>query len=449
MAFQRQERNEWEAVASVSPEPPKAPLESNAVRGHTPIESLNSSESDFPREMESESEGDDKSQTLRRDAVLQGGWSDGTSSLSNSLEKENAGEKSAFLHSVEEVDVPLDATTPAVLLPTAVELTGETQDDCELSDRAVNVADAEVDPLDKTLTPTKQGGVFAGGEANGCLLPPEALLPQEGDYTRRSGTYRKNKPSLSPVPIVTPPEGGHHLELGSNEPDAPLTTEAGDYLKRSGTFKKNKPVLNSTVTANIALTTQSIDAETTEVDLAHTTDAGEEPVVEDRRTDDSNFNTNQETLSLGALEEPDLQDSDELMVTVDYEQEEGITSGTGLKRSGTFRKEKPTLEVSPIIREDTHSSTNSEEEDGAHQQQPEDFEYLYSNRTPELRNPLTASLTVPNPQSAHSESDRESVEESYVMVDNEPAGGGELKRSGTFTKERPALEHSPFGDDYF
>ena len=39
--------------------------------------------------------------------------------------------------------------------------------------------------------------------------------------------------------------------------------------------------------------------------------------------------------------------------------------------------EKPTLEVSPIIREDTHSSTNSEEEDGAHQQQPEDFEYLY------------------------------------------------------------------------
>lgn len=440
MAFQMQETNEWEAIdPTVSPEPPKVTLGIDVARGRTPIETLDSSESDFPHEPETSSEVEvnsdenDGLETLHRDEVPNfHGWSDGSASLSNFLKKENSDKKTEFSPSAEEVDTPQDVVTPVT--PKATELMFSIeQDDPYHSDQAIDIVDTE-DQLSKTLTPPREGKLFSSTEGE-MSMSVNCLKPLEGDYTQRSGTYRKNKSSLSPVVVSL--EGEHQLETTTDEYNA---APIGNYLRRSGTFRKKKPSLVSTAQANVA----SVDAET---DAVHVTDTGDKDVEYE-----DDIICQVEPLH-SAVEEPDPYD-DQVYSPDGLMNDNG--EGSGLKRSTTFRKEKPTLQVSPIVRVDGHASTDVNRED---LNQLVDFDNSYETKMPETQSsgtPASTSLAVPEVFHAHfvyPDSDNDSVEESYLLVDSVDGstaeGSGELRRTETFTKEKPVLELSPFGEDYF
>lgn len=422
MAFQMQEPSKWDAVdIIVSPEPPKVTSGADSAHRRTPIESLNSSESDFPLDTASEvdvSEDDDGFGTLRRDnAAKFRAWSDKSASVSSI-------ESSGKNFSIEDVDASQSAAMPP--LPKAVELSDNDQHYSE------QVIDTE-DILNLTLTPPKAEEEFGSAENEMTLM--ETLEPVEGDYTRRSGTYRKNKPSLMPVPVV---ESEHQLETAPDEAvEESNAVTTGPYTRRSGTFRKEKPSL---------VVTQQADITAVEVDQA------QGHVAEDDRgfTSSSNISLQIEP-SLTTDEEPDLHNSET------HHSDELVTheEGTGLKRSSTFKKEKPTLQVSPILRMEQHHRENR-----SNSTQPVDFDYMYTNKPPgaaadSRKSSLPVSLMVPDPHTyvvyPDSDSTSDSVE-SYVLVDSTSdgaAGGGERKRGGTFSKEKPALENSPFGDEYF
>lgn len=419
MAFQMQEPSQWGAVdVIVSPEPPKV---TSGAHRRTPIESLNSSESDFPRGLDIASDSDDDDDgfgTLRRDnAAKFRAWSDRSASVSSKGTPENE-----FLNSVEDIDALQDAAT----LIKAVELTNDLKDDQHYSYQAIDTTNTK-DHLNKTLTPTKSEEGF-GTENKTTLM--ETLEPVEGDYTRRSGTFRKSKPSLSPVPVV---EGEHQLEVA---PDESIDEgSAGHYTRRSGTFRKEKPSL---------VVTQHVDVTAGEVDQA-------QGCVADTAEDNTGF-TSSANISLQvepplmAVEEPDQYDSD----THNSDELATQKEGTGLKRSSTFKKEKPTLEVSPIVRMDERINR----EKRSNSDQPVDIDYMYTDKTSasdSRKRSLTLMVPGPHAHVAYPDSDSDSVEESYLLVDSTSDGatsGSERRQSGTFPKERPIVD-SPFGDEYF
>lgn len=419
MAFQMQEPSQWGAVdVIVSPEPPK--VMSGAHR-RTPIESLNSSESDFPRGLDIASDFDDDDDgfgTLRRDnAANFRGWSDGSASVSSK------GTPDEFSNSVEDID----ALQAAVMLatPKAMELTNDVMDDQHYSDQAIDIYIADTkDRLNKTLTEEE----FGSTENTTTLM--ETLEPVEGDYTQRSGTFRKSKPSLSPVPVV---ESEHQLEAA---PDESIDEQsAGHYTRRSGTFRKKKPLL---------VVTQHVDVTAGEADQAkgHVADAAE---------DNTEFNSSTNIIlqiepPLRAVEQSDQYDSD----TNNSDELATQKEGTGLKRSSTFKKEKPTLEVSPIVRMDERINRDKR----SNSDQPVDIDYMFTNKTSAAdsrKSSLTLMVPGPHTHVAYPDSDSDSVEESYFLVDSTSDGatsGSERRQSGAFSKERPIVD-SPFGDEYF
>jgi hypothetical protein len=290
--------------------------------------------------------------------------------------------------------------------------------------------DEEEDQLNKTLTPTKEETMQIEDLENQPLIKVESLEPApEGDYVKRSGTFRKSKPSLTPVPaaVVGAEGGGHQLEAGS----ADEAGMSGDYTRRSGTFRKEKPFL-STTAPQIDMATDSIAMET------DTVDAGD-PVKDER-----NVSPLQIEPPIDAREDSEAGPNSPEELPVDQEE-------SGLRRSTTFRKEKPTLEVSPIVRREVDSPQSGEHRDHL----DNDLLYRTHSAEPPAQGTLvvvpTLSLTLPPhtdpagvyPEESGSEG---SGEESWLLVDSLGGGRG-VQRSGTFTKERP--EHSLFGDDYF
>ena len=421
MAFQMQESEEWGVIdQTFSPEPPKSAT--SATNRHTPIETLDSSESDFPREADTSSEvaansgdNEEKAETLRRDNVANfHGWSDGSSSPSNSLEKENT--NIGPVHSCEEVDAPKEDKVTPVTPQADYKAINDLPDDLLVQgiDPDIDVdVEEEEEKLNKTLTPSKEdpSEVRPSIEIN-------SLEPPVGHYTNRSGTFRKSKPSLSPVPVVQgPPDGSQH-QAEANSGDTVMT---GDYTQRSGTFRKTKPSLSST---------------TPQVDV-RTVDTGN-PLQ-----DSTGGDTTLALLEPLNSTEPDVH----VDVMLDSVSDDELLEVCGLKRSGTFRKEKPVLEVAPIVQGDRQMTDIAK--------QPEDFDYPYATKNPDMPPETTvlASLTISSQQVVYTESDdgSDSVEESYLLVDGMGASGGELKRSSTFTKQRPMVqvEQSVFGDDYF
>ena len=508
MAFTMQESGEWGTTDnSTSPEPH---AEMSGVRNQTPIETLDSSESDFPIGGENPSrqrEENDGIETLtREDAAKLCIWSDGTTSPTSSLERDEkegwhnreaeglvgrgsegvVGKEVGSLverenkGTVEDVDTAdfgaKETTIP--ITPRTIELIGDLVPG-DVEEKVLEVE--EDDTLNKTLTPRKDGNeesertenvleinmsdnhtmenqpsieinrsetpdrhfvrrgatyrktrsslspvpvaeVEGGQQLEGGAAEDEPVMT--GDYTRRSGTFRKEKSSLSPVPaIVAEVEGGQQLE-GVDDP-----VMVGDYTRRSGTFRKEKPSL-PTATINIDVPDTRNCSTTAET---NTTDLGAD-----------------DTRSGSALQL-------ESVVVGDGSLEAELTTNqeSGLKRSSTFRKEKPTLEVSPIRRDSDTASQHSD------QDRDFDTEFGDVTRRPRSTEPPTqssipipaVSLTLPPntvPLVAYTadSDDDSSVEESYLLVDDDPGslGGRGVRRSGTFTKERP---NTLFGDDYF
>lgn len=403
MAFQKQEGSEWGVNGNFSPEPLRETV-SEGGRGCTPIETLDSSESDFPREVDSKADGNDKDaeggDTLQRDNTANfQDWSDETISLSSSMEKSPVQDKPELPLPLDAVDAPLCNVVTTITPPQVSGVIGGAQ----------NEDNDEEDKLNKTLTPTKEKEVFDGAEDR-PFVAVEGLEPPEGDYTSRSGTYRKSKPSLSPVPLIGVSESEQQLEMNLESGPPPMT---GDYTKRSGTFRKERSTL--------PVTTHDINCDT---------DPGAPMQVTSSLTQDLMLQTEP-----GAnLTEPDLQNSDLLLR--DTDELEGHHEASGVKRSATFRKEKPMLDAAPVVQVDNFHDS------GANQM---DFDPLYSNSS-ETTQPTMSVPTSSSQHELHPESeDSDSVEETFLLVDSLTVGG--VKRSQTFTKEKPSA--SLFGDDYF
>ena len=452
MAFTMQESGEWgdDLNDNISPEP----SQSDDNR-YTPFETLASSESDLHLREEDEidnncvlNENDDGLETLRRDNAPPGfhGWSDGSDSLSNSLERENLHDKKQTESFEEQVDTPQDEVMQ--LPPGEIEerlVDTDTQDKLLLDQAILDQStgekregegeEGEGDQLNKTLTPVKD-------EIHVCDIEDQQLIesdhlekPLEGDYIKRSGTYRKNKPSLVPVHVVESPEGGHQLEPVTTTTDKPMM---GDYIHRSGTYRKAKPTLTIT---------------TSQSDINITDDARSDPVVVTTANilDTGDLLQNDRESGL-QIESPSQEDDGEQSMEGSVESgEELLPSSAGLRRSSTFKKEKPTLEVSPIIQRNSNRQTKNEQEkegDSSVISLP-----TLSLTVPQQPPPLTTigdSLTSTHHQAQYLEDcdDSSSAGEgdSYLIVDDLTPTVG-VKRSGTFTKEKP--EHTLFGDDYF
>ena len=434
MAFQMQESGEWGvADDSISPEPPRETTsDASSLRSRTPIETLDSSESDFPREVGEEPSGEvggehDGLETLtREDAAQLCVWSDGTTSPSSSLSREReeglVGRETE--EPVEAVDSPQGGTWENAVTPVT---TPQVEVTANLLADLVLLEEGEVEEeLNKTLTPTKE-------ETNRTENQPSVEIersgtPDDGDRAR-SGTYRKSRSSLSPAPATVDPEGGHQLE------EVGAGVMAGDYTRRSGTFRKEKPSLPTSAPQidTAGASAGSIAMETDTVDP-----------TEESRTE-------------GVLQMESLITPGDAEVVTSSPEELTLNQDSGLKRSTTFRKEKPTLEVSPIVR-GSNSRQSSQHSD---QDRDTDEEDVLPHRTrstePPTQSPVvipTVSLTLPPNSSApvssnEAESDDDSSEETYLLVDGDPASleGRGVRRSGTFTKERP--QDSLFGDDYF
>ena len=447
MAFTMQESGEWGVTDdSISPEPHR---ETPDARNQTPIETLDSSESNFScRVVEPSREGiqeNDGFETLtREDAAKLYVWSEGTTSPSSSLgrdkgeegrsegvlangETERLGERGKEV--VEDVDTPeggaqenaATSVTPhrEAVEPTADPVPPEEEGQTE-------------DLLNKTLTPTKDDNLLLTErtESQPLIEVDRSETPDKSFVRRRGATYRKSRSSLSPVPVDM--EGGQQLE-GVGTEDEP--SMAGDYTRRSGTFRKEKPSLPST-TILIDSPEANMDTNTIETGLAETG----RPAAEDTRSRsalqlESPINYYMEGDSL----EPELTNNE----------------GSGVKRSNTFRKEKPMLQVSPIVRRDSDSDQQSDQNQNRDSDHELEDEIRQTSTEPPTQTPTaipTVSLTLPPnsaPVVAYPESDDDSVEDSYLLVDDDhPAshGGGGVRRRGTFTKERP---NTLFGDDYF
>ena len=292
------------------------------------------------------------------------------------------------------------------------EVTSETQIEVMVLDQASDDGEEDEYQLNKTLTPIKneEPQMSEGDEA--LTEADEGLEKLEGDYTKRSGTYRKSKPSLTPVPVVETvpqtPEREHQLE-SADTADEVMT---GDYTRRSGTFRKEKPSLAVTTPQSDVVDVTATPAQP----IATASEEGGgvlqiEPfsnVVDESAAQKSGASSPDELFEGGGL--------------------------TGLKRSTTFRKEKPTLEVSPILQADFRQF-----------EQEEDSSIQVPTLSLTLPSPKAKSPTADQADYYPDSDDSDSVEESYLLVDD--VGGGGVKRSGTFTKDRPA--NTLFGDDYF
>ena len=489
MAFTMQESGEWGITDdSVSPEPHR---EMSAVRTTTPVETLDSSESDFPiGTMEEQSRGvreeKDGIETLTRgDAAKLCVWSDGTTpSPTSSLgrgemevlrDRETVGDRGSEggvekeagslvegdeEGQVEDVDAtgfdPQEENVVAPITSRSGELIADLPDDPVHVEVIEVVDEKEEDLMNKTLTPAKDDSEATGRTENQPFLETNRFDTADNQsetnertenqpmievnrsetpdkhFVRRGATYRKTRSSLSPVVNL---EGGQQLEEAATDDDPVMP---GDYTRRSGTFRKEKPSL-STTTIHIDIPDAKISSTAADT---NTTDIGGRSAVEDTR--------NVSALQLEST--IDYRDGDgdgnlEVVLATDQE--------SGLKRSGTFRKEKPTLEVSPIVRRGSNASQHSDQDRNS----DHDFQDV-TRRTrstePATQSPIpipTVSLTLPPnsvPIVAYPDSDDDSsVEESYLLVDEDPASliGRGVRRSGTFTKERP--NSTLFGDDYF
>ena len=459
MAFQMQDSGEWDALGeSISPEPAKETVDSS--RSHTPIETLDSSESDFPRgpEEASVAVGDKEEsgmETLtREDAAKLCVWSDGTTSPSSSLEREIIDDKKTE-EVVEDVDAPnkrAEAETPQDMIvqvtPQQFDLTAGPLVDHDTPNDPVQIEEEAIDEediLNKTLTPSKMEVATERADNQPSIEVERSESPQR-EHVRRSGTYLKSRSSLSPSPVVVvEPEGGRQLETptaGGHQLETPTASDGedvmtGDYTRRSGTFRKEKPSL-PTKAPQIEATDVGVAARPTDTNAVHTKDMSED-----------------ESVGSSLQMEPTISSREDEAVLHSPE-EQASSQESGIKRSTTFRKEKPTLEVSPIVR--GSNSSHSDREGDADEEDV--LPYRTRSTEPPTQSPIvipTVSLTLPSDSSApvavgilavYPDSDDSSVEESYLLVDNNLATGGRgVKRSGTFTKERP--EHTLFGDDYF
>ena len=561
MAFQRQETSRWEPVI----QPPALQGQVSAPsRELTAIESLDSSDSDFPKDSESEDGETVLGIRAPCDEVPQ---LEEVQQMVSSVRTEDTISLS-LVSSIILPDTVSHETTPASV-PT--DQSGANDDVRILSIETDMHMTSANDQLDNTLTPTEDapslsmnddvetivlpveslsvggeytqrsetivlpveslavGGEYTqrsetivlpveslavGGEytrrSETIVLPVESLavggeytqrsetivLPMEslavdGEYTQRSGTYRKSKPCLLPIATDPSPAADSEHQLESQD-----EVDSGDYFRRSGTFRKKKPSLatspNLTPEKLCSLGSRMDSTESERVKGTAETDTGEVALVpSDQGIQGGDQYSKMETLYAAGTEDTtdDGTGTGNVLVAElketggeDQELEEGREN---LRRSGTFRKERPSLSphgdtisrdkenlLDPSQLDEETTEEDRERRDNVRRSgtfkkkrpsldlnadvlpksdnpindggdiSPEDFAYLYSSRTPEPTETLPmVTLSLPGAEEirmaiSSEEEKMEYVEELYVIVDGEHGG---LRRSRTFTKNEPSL----------
>ena len=476
MAFQRLETSEWEPVIH-PPELQRQPFAPS--REPATIESLDSSDSDFPKDSESEDGETVSGARSPRDEVPQ---SEEVQPTVSSM----SGEDTISLSHVSSIILPDIVSQDATV---AFVPTGQLgQNSVGNLTLGTDMPDAD-NQLDNTLTPTKDAPSLGVNDDVETILLPVESLTVEGEYTQRSGTYRKSKPCLLPIATDASPTADSEHQLESQD-----GMEGGDYFRRSGTFRKKKPSL---------ATSPNLTPEKP-CSLGSTMDSTEpEPVKETAETDPVEVTLapsdqgiqlggqylETETLYLAGAEDT-TDDSMEDVLVVEFKEtsEEGQEleeSRENLRRSGTFRKERPSfsphrdtlardeenlLDPNQLDRDTTGKDQESRENlrrSGTFKKKrpsldfnadvlarsdspfkdrgdisPEDFAYLYSSKTPEPTETLPmVTLSIPGAEEirlaiSSEEKKRESVEEAYILDDGEHG----LRRSKTFTKDEPSLQ---------
>ena len=232
--------------------------------------------------------------------------------------------------------------------------------------------------------------VQSTGINNEVQVEAPSALATSSPKRNRSGTFTKDS---------------SHLNLPSSDSDEDLESSP-TQLKRSGTFTKEKPTLKQTPMEQ----QEDIDhSDTDEPDL----DATLTPPDTDLDVTPTNLSTELPEVILHTL---DGKDSDVLVPLDDY------SPSSGLKRSGTFTKDRPSLQTHLCV----EPASDSEEE-------------MVDNSSPSSGLKRSGTFTKDKPSLRTRlcvESASDSEEE---MVDNSSPSSG-LKRSGTFTKDRPSLQ---------
>ena len=402
------------------PEPPKKLVA--VAREHTPIESLDSSESDFPRDSEAASEaedGDERAQKLRRDSIPKA-WEEEASP--SSLERESVDIQTSMKF-VEQVDVPVDAFTPET--PRAADISkSRGGKDREHSDMAIGSDSADTEEqLNKTLTPIEDAVPLGVQQLETTLLPAESLAP-EGDYTQRSGTYRKSTPSILSIPAAQP-ASGQQLEYDDR-------SESGDYLRRSGTFRKKKPSLASSPT--VAPEKQPPLGSSVASVIAITKDAESDVAVQvsPAPTNQDTHEFDSETLPIYKTEDPDVGTHGQGNLSgrgKDWEHSDVATGSDAVDTEDQLDKTlTPTEEVAP----------SNVQQLGAilHRLPAESLapEGDYTQRSGTYRKSTPSVLSIPTAQPASGQ---------QLEYDAGSESGDYLRRSGTFRKKKPSLASPP------
>ena len=431
MAFQKQEASEWGDLVLLS-EPTTAPFAGQIHRESTPFESLDSSESDFFPDSASETE----EREIRTPVPLP--TSKGAAARERLGDGMSLHDSADQVDSNDQIDSVLDSITPDI--PTVVELVITPQN----RDRDRHQLDKN-DRLDKTLTPTQETS----------QLEIEDPLAAQGHYTKRSGTYRKSKPSLSPVPKPDDELNSSNREgksdylqrsgtykkdkepsLGEQQLELPCD-ETGDYLQRSGTYRKKRPSLEHTAGEHqLELPLQGseeagghLQRSGTYTKKGHAA-GGHQLELPSNETGDylqrsGTYKKTRPSLEITAGEQ-------QLEMPANDGEEEDY-----LKRSGTYRKKKPSLASTPT------ASTTQQSGDHPRTLCLSSLSQDYMATLQSSAEHLTDSNDIDSTMVATS---LVTLGADGVSVD-EGEGEGEglirVRRSGTFRKERPTLASSP------
>lgn len=442
------------------------------------VEDLNSSDSDYPMEMSEHNHVSDRyeeaTQTSLTDTGKQvleawrtvagaGALAAGENSNSHigipveDLEIEDVDSPRVDVDEQDGVDDPLDSTLTEDQQTFSTMVHSSPQDELD-------------DPLSNSLQTSPNVPVIQA-------TPPPPQSATSPTLTRRGRTFRKKRMSLSPnraesssdedserSPSVKRRSRSGAISKGKQtHPDgmgSPSTLEvespSGGGVQRRGTFTKEVPTIRVERMRPLSTTSNSSDQE----DVQNSDHVAKEAVDFDspagsglRRSGTFTKSTPHQSDHLQAPP------SNSTMADVNVSTESG-SPGSNLRRSGTFTKEKPDIIIVPKARE-TSTSSSSEKETFS---DPE-TEFLSSTglkrsgtftiekpngvTTGEHHNTDTDLLdyeivdlddTLKDTRTQEDDSDDQnsegSVEETLVLTE---MVGGPLKKSGTFTKEKPFL----------
>ena len=285
-----------------------------------------------------------------------------------------------------------------------------------------------------SLSPTKSDAALSSDVGEAVEDTSSPFEEDRASWANRTGTFTKKKPSLSPTRgdaahVHTPrredevyddlsPNVGTAIEdTGSTfEEDSP------NQLKRSGTFKKKKSSLSPTRSGSsqVSRTQDYFSAE-----LSHAAVEDTDSTVVDDHEVQASSKPRSGTFTVNVP-----------LLRLDLDHEFGSDDDPNpFVRRGTFTKKKSVIPKSHL--REQHTETD---QDNCEPGLDDTLTDMSIDLEPDLDDTATHLTLEPPTISVNSSSDSEdSVEETLVLTDDPSPSGTRVKRSGTFTKTKPSL----------